>query len=107
MLLSHLKGIVQVSYGVVLMERTNTNTAVSIFLLHFMLPGKAKPGKCAGLSKEGGVHLSEAFVVDEVGSVSVDQSVEGEAVLPADGRKEKKHQFMQQLNLNINGFTLV
>lgn len=31
------------------------------------------------------VHLSEAVVIDEIRSVSVDQSVEGETVLPAVG----------------------
>lgn len=33
------------------------------------------------------VHLSKAVVVDEIRSVSVNQSVEGEAVLPAEGEK--------------------
>lgn len=35
------------------------------------------------------VHLSEAVVVDEIRSVSVDQSVEGKAVLPAVGEKRR------------------
>lgn len=34
------------------------------------------------------VHLSEAVVVDEIRSVSVDQSVEGKTVLPAVGREK-------------------
>lgn len=33
------------------------------------------------------VHLSKAVVVDEIRSVSVNQSVEGETVLPAEGEK--------------------
>lgn len=33
------------------------------------------------------VHLSETVVIDEVRSVSVDQGVEGETVLPAVGQK--------------------
>lgn len=35
------------------------------------------------------MHLSEAVVIDEIGSVSVDQSVEGETVLPAVGQKQQ------------------
>lgn len=35
------------------------------------------------------VHLSEAVVVDEIRSVSVDQSVEGKTVLPAVGEKRR------------------
>lgn len=35
------------------------------------------------------VYLSEAVVIDEIRSVSVDQSVEGEAVLPAVGQSEQ------------------
>ncbi len=32
-------------------------------------------------------YLSEAVVIDQIGSVSVDQSVEGETVLPAVGKQ--------------------
>ncbi len=33
------------------------------------------------------LYLSEAVVIDQIGSVSVDQSVEGETVLPAVGKQ--------------------
>lgn len=33
------------------------------------------------------LHLSEAVIIDEIGSVSVDQSVEGKTILPAVGQR--------------------
>lgn len=41
------------------------------------------------------VYLSEAVVVDEVGSVSVDQGVEGQTVLPAVGAHEHQRSFTE------------
>jgi len=40
---------------------------------------------CVCVCVFGAVYLSETVVIDEIRSVSVDQSVEGETVLPAVG----------------------
>lgn len=52
------------------------------------------------------VHLSETVVIDEVRSVSVDQSVEGETVLPAVGQKAEELSIRQRGAVGSSGCNL-
>lgn len=47
------------------------------------------------------LHLSKAVVIDEIRSVSVDQSVEGETVLPAVGQKTDELSVRQRGTVNM------
>lgn len=49
------------------------------------------------------MHLSQAVVIDEIRSVSVDQSVEGQTVLPAVRQKTDELSRKQSSNMTLVG----